>query len=270
MLLATTCDAKSPLFGRHSTDVVSSMFNPESLTVRITPIQRPAGIENRLLASLSKRDRQHLLASAKLVKLEANAVLVSQGQELRHVYFPVDCFISIFSSGEVATQMALAVVGSEGMLGEVILLGSGLLPGPAIVVGAGTAWRISRKTFATIIADSPTVRRRFQMYLHYSLINLAQQAACSHFHSIEARLARCLLMIHDRVGTDRLALTHQVLANLLGVRRVGITLAASALQNRTLIDYRRGVISRIDRERLMVIACDCYGISEAHYQKILG
>ena len=166
--------------------------------------------------------------------------------------------------------MAVSVIGSEGMLGGITLLGSGLFPGPAVVLSAGTAWRVSRKSLMTITTESAVVRRRLFLYLHLSIIGLAQQAVCGHFHSIESRLARWLLMIHDRVGCDQFDLTHQTLADLLGVRRVGVSIAASALQTRDLIDYRRGVISLIDRKGLQGAACDCYGVSEGQYKKMLG
>ena len=225
--------------------------------------------KNRLLAGLPKRDRLRVLAQAKLVTLDANLVLVSDGQTLRYVYFPVDCTISIFSPANVTAPMAVSIVGYEGMVGGVMLLGSGLLPGAAVVLSAGTAWRISGKALAVLVNEPGAVRRRLFQYLHLAFINLAQQAVCGHFHSIESRLARWLLMLHDRGSTDQFALTHQTLADLLGVRRVGVTIAASGLQTRELIDYRRGVISLIDRKGLLATACDCYGADERNYLKLL-
>lgn len=238
--------------------------------MRASPISLSAEKKNRLLAGLPKRDRLRVLAQARLVTLEANLVLVKDGQELRYVYFPVDCTISIFSPAEVTAPMAVSIIGYEGMVGGVMLLGAGLLPGAAVVLGAGTAWRISGKALAALVSEPGAVRRRLFLYLHLAVINLAQQAVCGHFHSIESRLARWLLMIHDRTDSDQFELTHQALADLLGVRRVGVSIAASALQTRNLIDYRRGVISLIDRKGLLATACDCYGVGERHYLKILG
>ena len=226
--------------------------------------------QNRLLQILRRVDRDRVLAKAKLIQLEANTILVGEEQQLRHVYFPVSCYVGVYSTAAASAPVAVNLIGSEGMLGSVLLLGSGQLPGTAIVVGAGFAWRVSRKEFAAVVAERAAVRLVSMRYLHHSLINVAQHAACSHFHSIESRLARWLLMIHDRVGSDQFALTQQMLADLLGVRRVGVTLAATALQARNLIDYRRGVIRLINRNGLLANSCDCYGIGEAHYKKALG
>ena len=237
--------------------------------VRASQVAPAAEKENRLLAGLPKSDRLRLFARAKLVTLDANLVLVSEGQESRYIYFPVDCTIGIFSPTEMTAPMAVSIVGYEGMVGGVMLLGSGLLPGAAVVLDAGTAWRISRKALEVLVNEPGAVRRRLFLYLHLAFINLAQQAVCGHFHSIESRLARWLLLIHDRVGSDQFALTHKMLADLLGVQRVGVTIAASALQTRDLIEYRRGVISLIDRKGLVETACNCYGVDERNYLKVL-
>lgn len=229
-----------------------------------------AANQNRLLQSLRRVDRDRVLAKAKLIQLDANTILVGEEQSLRHVYFPVSCYFGVYSTAAASAPLAVSLIGSEGMLGSVVLLGAGRLPGTAIVVGAGTAWRISRKEFAAVVAERATVRLLSMRYLHHAIINIAQHAACSHFHSIESRLARWLLMIHDRVGCDQFVLTQQMLADMLGVRRVGVSLAATALQARNLIDYRRGVISLIDRNGLLASSCDCYGVGEAHYRKALG
>lgn len=246
-----------------STSIGSSLVHPNSTPLILAP-------QNRLLRGMSRRDLNCILRTAKLVQLEAGTILGNKDRPLRYVYFPVDCYVGVYSSDAAPASIAVTLVGSEGMLGSVLLLGSGQLPGTAIVVGGGTAWRMSKTAFAAIVEKHTAMRRYLMRYLHHAIINIAQHAGCSHFHSIEARLARWLLMISDRVGSDRFVLTQQTLADLLGVQRVGVTLAASALQARNVIDYRRGVISLIDRQGLLASACHCYGISEAHYQKFVS
>ncbi len=234
------------------------------------PNPSSAQTQNGLLRKLPRRDRERILAVAKLVNLKTDTILANDTQQMQYVYFPVDCYIGMYCTAAASTSIAVSLVGAEGMLGSELLLGSGQLPGTAIVIGAGSAWRMRRTAFATVVAEHAAIRRRMMRYLHHTMMNLAQHAACSRFHSIESRLARWLLMIHDRAGSDRFMLTQQMLANLLGVHRVGVTLAASALQARNLIDYRRGVISVIDRQGLLANACYCYVISESHYRKSLG
>jgi CRP-like cAMP-binding protein len=238
--------------------------------MRTSTLSLPEGKENRLLASLSARDLNLLLLKATLVQLSASEVLAEEGHDLRYVYFPVDCYIGVFASGSEMASMAVNLIGPEGMLGSLTMLGSRLLTGPAIVQGGGTSWRVSIQSFRALVDASDTFKRRIHWYLHETIFNLARQAACSHFHSIEARLARWLLMIHDRVEVDQFDLTHQMLADLLGVRRVGVTIAARALHTRALIDYSRGTITMLNRRGLVAAACSCYGVSEARFRKLLG
>ena len=158
----------------------------------------------------------------------------------------------------------MGLIGNEGMLGATLVLGVEVAPMRAVVQGAGAAWRMnprdSRRNCTT-----PALRRTIHRYLYVLLTQFAQSAACTHFHEIEPRLARWLLMTHDRAHADHFYLTHEVLAAMLGVRRSSITIAAGALQQRGLIRYVRGDISILDRPGLEAAACGCYDALIADY-----
>ena len=154
--------------------------------------------------------------------------------------------------------LEMGLIGNEGMLGATLALGVETAPMRAVVQGSGTAWRITSKRFQRELLTDPGLGLTIHRYLYVLLTQFAQSAACTHFHEIEPRLARWLLMTHDRAHADHFYLTHEVLATMLGVRRSGITIAAGALQQRGLIHYVRGDIRILDRSGLEAAACGCY------------
>ena len=225
---------------------------------------------NRLLAGLSRRDREQVLAGCTLVQLTSGMVLVEAGHPMAQVYFPIGCTICLTTPTESGTQLGVSLIGNEGMLGSTLTTGVASLLVQASVQESGEAWRISRNKFLLLLVAMPTLRRRISSYLHLTLDYLIRKPTCCQFHLLEARLAFWLLMMHDRVDDDFFEMTHQMLADLLGVRRVGITLAARALQARGLISYRRGDITILDRKALITAACSCYGVTETAYERLLG
>ncbi len=225
---------------------------------------------NRLLAALSGRSRQRFIASCDHVELEFAAVLCDPGDRIRHVYFPLTGFISLVTTLDDGARLEVGIVGDEGMLGASLVLGVHTASQHALVQGAGDALRMSAVAFDRYCRQSLPLRKHLNGYVYVLMAQLAQVAACTHYHIVEARLARWLLMTRDRAHSNEFQLTHELLAFMLGVRRVGITEAASALQKRGLIRYQRGHILVLDGAGLKKAACGCYQQSLDLYEQTLG
>jgi CRP-like cAMP-binding protein len=226
--------------------------------------------ENLLLAALPDTDRRRLLARYDPVELFLGDTLTEPGDRIRHVFFPIDGSISLIARLDRLAQVEVGLVGNEGMLGISLVLGVDDSPLRALVQGAGFAWRLDAATFRRQLALSPALRELLNRYVYVSLSQLAQTTACMRYHFVEARLARWLLMTRDRAHSDRFAVTHEFIAYMLGVRRVGVTRAASALQRRRLIQYRRGDLEIRDVLGLEAAACSCYGSAKGIYTQVLG
>lgn len=225
---------------------------------------------NRLLAALPEMDRQHLLAHCEPIDLRFAEVLYLAGTQIPHVYFPTGSFISLVTPVDGDTGLEVGLIGNEGILGITLILGVDIAPFQALVQGAGSALRISVPLFLQELERSRPLQLELKRYLYVSMSQLAQTAACNRFHLVEARLARWLLMTHDRAHADTFHVTHIFLAYILGVRRVGITKAALSLQEQKLISYRRGDITVLDRSGLEAAACECYRTERETYERILG
>ncbi len=213
---------------------------------------------NRLLEELPRKDRQQALERCESVDLVAGATLCETGEPLRHVYFPERGFISLVTKVGGHKPLELGLIGNEGILGATMVLGVDSAPQRAVVQGAGIAWRMSRSQFALELRQSPQLMRSISRYLYGWVVQLSQNTACNRFHEVEARLARWLLMVHDRADADHFHLTHEFLAGMLGVRRSAVTIAAGGLRRRRLIQYARGEIRILDRGGLESMSCECY------------
>lgn len=228
-----------------------------------------APIANRLLAGLPLKELEQLQTNSDSVELEQGDVLCLIGEPMTHVYFPTGSLISLMTATD-NNNSEVGLIGNEGMVGIPLILNIDLAPLTLIVQGKGSAERIKTPTFLRILDQSAKLQEVMKRYLYVSIRQLAQTAACTRFHLLEGRLARWLLMTQDRAHSDHFHLTHVFLANMLGVRRVGITKAANLLQQRKLIKYQRGDISILDRAALETVSCSCYRADKEIYNQILS
>jgi len=224
-------------------------------------ISRRISIANSLLAALPDAEYQRLLSGLEPVTLTYGDVLYAPGAPIRHVYFPIDSLVSLLTTVDNRRHaLEVGLIGHEGMVGISLALGISVSPVRALVQGTGTAMRMEAAPFCKELLQSMPLQRMLYRYTHALMAQFAQTAACNNFHSVEARLARWLLMTRDRLLSNEFRLTHQLLAEMLGIRRGGVTTAAGALQKRKLISYSRGNIRILDRKSLEAAACRCYRI----------
>jgi CRP-like cAMP-binding protein len=228
------------------------------------------GRENLLLASLPSAELRYLLAHCETVELAFGDLLCEPGSRIRHVYFPTGGFISLISSIGGRHRLEVGLVGTEGMLGVSLLVGVNHAPLRALVQGAGPALRIEATEFSRVLTRSPGMRQALMRYLYVLMSQLAQMAACTRFHVVEARLARWLLMTRDRAHSNEFFLTQEFIAYMLGVRRVGVTRAAGSLQRRKLIRYSRGKMTILNGRGLERASCECYAAGGHMYERLLG
>jgi CRP-like cAMP-binding protein len=234
------------------------------------PVSRAAPgtpITNRLLDRLSAKDRARVLSSCEEVDLSFGDILAEPGETIRNVYFPTGSAISLMVPMGGKSHLEVAIIGSEGVYGVSVALGIGTSPLLALVQGAGPAWQMGAIAFRRTLAQVPALRECVERYTHVRMTQLIQEAGCNRFHVVEQRVARWLLLTSDRAHGSTFRMTHEFLASMLGVRRVGITKAASALQARKLIAYTRGVLTILDRRGLERASCACYRADLATYER---
>ena len=223
-------------------------------------------IINRLIADLPAADRAAVLLNARTVDLEFGTVLCEPGETLRDVYFPLSALISLVTTVARHPPLEMGMIGNEGMLGASLLLGVNVAPLQAVVQGSGTALRMSATHMRRELVTRPGLRGTLGRYLFVLTAQLTQSAACTRFHEVDERLARWLLMTHDRAHADHFHLTHQFLADMLGVQRSAVTIAAGALQRKKIIRYARGEISVLSRKALEAASCACYNAQADDYR----
>ncbi len=224
--------------------------------------------ENFLIRQLPRTARKHLLDQCDPFELVLSAELSVRGQPLSHAHFPVGGFISMVIDMDDYPALEVGMVGREAMLGAELLLGVAPVPWRALVQGPGHSWRIGAKALRRECAISPALLQVVQSSLLVRLHQQALASACERFHMIGQRLARWLLMSQDRAQSDRFHVTHEGMATMLGVRRVGVTLAASELQDCGLIRYHRGELTVLDRRALEARACCCYEADRASHRAL--
>jgi CRP-like cAMP-binding protein len=230
----------------------------------------PPALENAILAGLSPRQATRLKSQLKPVSLTFGRVLYEPGNAIRHVYFPTNCLISLLTSVDKRRSLEVGMVGNEGMAGMPFILGMGVSGVRAIVQGGGGALQMASASFRVEFERNRALQEALYRYMYALMAQISQTAACNRFHEAEPRLARWLLMTRDRVMSDEFPLTHEFLAHMLGMRREGVTEAASALKRRKLIDYRRGEIKILDLKGLKAASCTCYQIVQTAFAQVQG
>jgi CRP-like cAMP-binding protein len=227
-------------------------------------------VRNRLLAALPKKEYQLLLPELEQVTLVFGDILFDSGDPIRHVYFPNNSIISLLSAVEDREILEVGIVGNEGMVGLPIFMGVTKSRNRALVQGAGTAMRMKSAALRRKVGGDGdgSLHDLLLRYAHSLLTQISQSAACNRFHLINARLARWLLMTHDRVEGDDFRLTQEFLSHMLGVRREQVTLSAGVLQKRKLISYNRGHIKILNRAGLEATSCTCYRLVKDEYDRL--
>jgi CRP-like cAMP-binding protein len=228
---------------------------------------KQVSISNHLLAALPRKEYQKLLRVLEPVELAYEEVLYEAHAPIRHLYFPNDGFVSMLTTVDGGRAAEVGLIGCEGMVGLPAALGIAVSPFRAVVQGGGTAMRMKIADFRRNFSESAALRRELSLFTHLLMIQIAQTAACNRFHVVTQRMARWLLMTCDRVNSNEFRITQEFLALMLGVRRVGINVAARSLQERKLIGYRRGTITILDHKGLVAAACGCYKTVKDTYTK---
>jgi CRP-like cAMP-binding protein len=222
------------------------------------PGAKQLSVPNRLLGALPRKDYRRLLAVLEPVQLAFGEILYESHSQIRHVYFPNDCFVSMLTTVNASQAAEVGLIGSEGMIGIPMALGAAVSPFRAVVQGGGTAMRLKTVDFRHNFSESPALKREVFLFTHLLMIQIAQTAACNRFHIVTQRMARWLLMTRDRVNSNEFRITQKFLALMLGVLRPRVTMALSSLGERKLIVYRRGTITILDHGGLVAAACGCY------------
>jgi CRP-like cAMP-binding protein len=215
---------------------------------------------NQLITGLPEKERQRLLQLGEPVELTFGTILCEVQIPLQYAYFPLSGLISLVTVTSDHQPLGVAMIGNEGVLGATLALGVNSSRLRGVVHGSGTGLRIPASRLDRLLSDSPGLQSALTRYAYDLMGQLQQTAACNSFHEVEMRLARWLLMAHDRANSEKLPLTHQFLADLLGVQRSAVTIAAGKLQRNKLIGYSRGQISILSRKGLEAASCECYGM----------
>ncbi len=222
---------------------------------------------NQLIASLPVKERQRILQSGKSVELAAGTILSEVDEPFKYAYFPLSGQISMVAVTSDHQPLGLAMIGREGLLGATLALGINSPRMRAVVHVSGSALRVSAPQIRRMLREGPALLNTLQRYSYVVMGQLLRTAACNSFHDVEMRLARWLLMTDDRAPSEGFLLTHQLLADLLGVQRSAVTIAAGKLQRKKLISYARGHINILSRRGLEDAACECYEIQVRDHER---
>ena len=225
--------------------------------------------ENRLLAALPGEVRERLQPELELVPLSLGEVIYEAHDALSHVLFPTTAIVSLLYVMENGSTAEMAIVGCDGVVGIAVFMGGDTTPNRAVVQSAGSAFRLSLNAFRKEFRRTGELHRLLLLYTQALLTQMSQTAVCNQLHSVEQRLCRCLLLSHDRLESDELIMTQELLANVLGVRREGVSVAAHRLQETGLIRYKRGHITILDRLGLERLACECYQVVKTECDRLL-
>lgn len=226
--------------------------------------------QNHLLAALPLDEYERLAPHLERVELTLGESLVESGMVMRHVYFPTDCIVSLLCVMETGDSTEIAVVGAEGIVGISLFMGGETTPSRAVVQSAGSAYRLKGQLLKDEFDRASTLQFLLLRYTQALITQMAQTAVCNRHHSLDQQLCRWLLLSLDRLPTNELVMTQELIANMLGVRREGVTESAGKLQKAGLISYHRGRISVLDRPSLEARVCECYAVVKKEYDRLLS
>jgi CRP-like cAMP-binding protein len=225
---------------------------------------------NLLLAGLSPEERNRLFPHLQLVAMPLGKVLYESGDVLRHVYFPVDCIVSLLYVMENGESAEISVVGNEGLIGIALFMGGETTPSRAIVQSAGYAYQLSAQRLKDEFQRNANLQVLLLRYTQALITQMSQTAVCNRHHSVDQQLCRWLLLSLDRLPSNQLVMTQELIANMLGVRREGVTDAAGKLLKLGVIQYHRGHITVLDRPKLEHLSCECYRVVKKETDRLRG
>ncbi|MBN7818391.1 Crp/Fnr family transcriptional regulator [Bowmanella yangjiangensis] len=231
-------------------------------------MSHPVPTDNKLLAALTLEAQQRLFPSLRLTELPLGKVVYESGQQLNTVYFPVDCIVSLLYVMEDGASAEISVVGNEGIVGIAVFMGGDSTPSQAIVQSGGWAFQMPASQMRMDFNASPELRMLMLRYTQSLITQMAQTAVCNRHHSIDQQLCRWLLLSLDRLPSNQLTMTQELIANMLGVRREGVTEAAGKLQRAGVITYSRGHITVVDRSKLEQLSCECYQVVKTETDRL--
>jgi CRP-like cAMP-binding protein len=229
----------------------------------------PEPQQNHLLAALPAEVRNRLFPHLELIPLELGEVLYESGGYLRHVYFPTDSIVSLLYVMESGASAEISVVGNEGLIGVALFMGGESTPSRAIVQSAGSAYRLLGQRLKDEFNRHGEMLLLMLRYTQALITQMAQTAVCNRHHSVDQQLCRWLLLSLDRLPNNQLTMTQELIANMLGVRREGVTAAAGKLQKLGVIEYTRGQITVLDRPKLEKLSCECYAVVKTETDRLL-
>ncbi|AJG21614.1 Crp/Fnr family transcriptional regulator [Cupriavidus basilensis] len=224
---------------------------------------------NHVLGALPRKDWDSLSSHLELVRMRAGQLLTDSGQRIHHVYFPTTAIVSMLSLLEDGATVEIAAIGNEGLVGIPVLTGGDTMPCRVEVRTPGFAYRLAAATLKQEFTHSPAIQRVTLLYVQAVLTQIAQTAVCNRHHSLNKQLCRWLLLALDRMASNELVITQQVIANMLGVRREGVTEAAGKLEDLGLIQHSRGHITVLDRHGLEAHSCECYKLVKREFDRLL-
>ena len=271
LLLETVCEV-SDIAQQHGYHDLLTPFRellrvPQDSKPAVPPSPSPK--QNHLLAALAGAECEHMQPSLELIDMPLGKVLYESGSHMQHVYFPTTCIVSLLYVMEDGASAEIAIVGNEGMLGISLFMGGDTTPSRAVVQSAGHGFRLRADLLKNEFGRFGPTMHLLLRYTQALITQMAQTAVCNRHHSVDQQLCRWLLLSLDRLATNELSMTQELIANMLGVRREGVTEAAGKLQDAGLINYHRGRITVLDRPGLEARSCECYQVVKTEFDRLL-
>lgn len=224
---------------------------------------------NHLLAALPAAEREHIYPHLQLVEMPLGKIVYEPGDVLRYAFFPTDCIVSLLYVLEDGASTEISIVGNDGLIGLTLFMGGGTSPRRAVVQSGGHAYRLLGQTLRDAFHRNATIRLLLLRYTQALITQMAQTVVCNRHHSLDQQLCRWLLLSLDRLPSNQLTVTHELIANMLGVRREGVTVAIGKLQALGAISHSRGHITVLDRPALESLSCECYAVVKREADRLL-